>query len=105
MENLTYINNIVNTITVLDRETKIAIANRLLMRLEQSKDITRWQFWDRYAVSEQAEAIMEHEISEDGLDIIMQKLSDNWNQVSASTPETDALTYEIGKINDSKSNS
>jgi hypothetical protein len=56
-------------------------------------------------VAEQAESILEHEISEEGLDIIMTKLSAQWNQVSASTPETEALTYEIGKINDSKNNS
>lgn len=99
------INSTVNAIMAMDLDLRLSIAHRLLMKLEGNKDITRWQFWDRLSVAEQAESIMEHDISEEGLDIIMQKLSDNWNQVSASTPETEALTYEIGKINDSKNNS
>jgi hypothetical protein len=99
------INSTVNAIMAMELDLRLSIAHRLLMKLEGNKDITRWQFWDRLSVAEQAESIMEHDISEEGLDIIMQKLSDNWNQVSASTPETEALTYEIGKINDSKNNS
>ena len=105
MDRLSYINNTVNSILALDLDLRVSIAHRLMMKLEEKKDVTRWQFWDRLAVAEQAESILEHEISEEGLDIIMQKLSDKWNQVSASTPETEALTYELGKITDSKNNS
>lgn len=105
MDRISFINNTVNSITALDSDMRIAIAHRLLMKLEEKKDVTRWQFWDRFAVGEQAEEILEHEISQDGLDMIMGKLSDQWNQVSASTPETDALTHEIGKIIESKNNS
>lgn len=105
MDRITTINSKVKEILELDSELRIAIAHRLLMKLEEKKDITRWQFWDRFAVGEQAEEILEHEVSQEGLDIIMTKLSDKWNQVSASTPETDALTYEIGKITESKDNS
>jgi|GWRWMinimDraft_5_1066013.scaffolds.fasta_scaffold24278_4 hypothetical protein len=105
MDRLSYINNTVNSILALDLDLRVSIAHRLMMKLEEKKDVTRWQFWDRLAVAEQAESILEHEISEEGLDIIMQKLSDKWNQVSASTPETEALTYELGKLNDSKNNS
>ena len=105
MDRISYINNTVNSILALDLDLRVSIAHRLMMKLEEKKDVTRWQFWDRLAVAEQAESILEHEISEEGLDIIMQKLSDKWNQVSASTPETEALTYELGKLNDSKNNS
>jgi hypothetical protein len=105
MDRLSYINNTVNSILALDLDLRVSIAHRLMMKLEEKKDVTRWQFWDRLAVAEQAESILEYEISEEGLDIIMQKLSDKWNQVSASTPETEALTYELGKLNDSKNNS
>lgn len=105
MNRISYINNTVESILALDSDLRISIAHRLLMKLEEKKDITRWQFWDRYSVREQAEEIVEHEISQEGLDIIMGKLSDKWNQVSASTPETDALTYEIAKITESKNNS
>jgi hypothetical protein len=105
MDRISYINNTVESILALDSDLRISIAHRLLMKLEEKKDITRWQFWDRFAVSEQAEEIAEHEISQEGLDIIMGKLSDKWNQVSASTPETEALTYEIAKITESKNNS
>lgn len=105
MDRISYINNTVESILALDSDLRISIAHRLLMKLEEKKDITRWQFWDRFSVAEQAEEILEHEISQEGLDIIMGKLSAKWNQVSASTPETDALTYEIGKIAESKDNS
>lgn len=105
MDRISYINNMVNTILSLDSDMRIAIAHRLLMKLEKKKDITRWQFWDRFAVGEQAEEILEHEITQEGLDIIMGKLSDKWNQVSASTTETEDLTYEIAKITESKNNS
>jgi hypothetical protein len=105
MDRLSYINNTVESILALDSDLRLSIAHRLLMKLEEKKDITRWQFWDRFAVAEQAESILEGGITEEGLDIIMQKLSDKWNQVSASTPETEALTYELGKLNDSKNNS
>ena len=105
MNRISYINNTVESILALDSDLRISIAHRLLMKLEEKKDITRWQFWDRYSVREQAEEIAEHEINQEGLDIIMGKLSDKWNQVSASTPETDALTYEIAKITESKNNS
>lgn len=105
MDRISYINNTVESILALDSDLRISIAHRLLMKLEEKKDITRWQFWDRFAVGEQAEEMLEHEVSQEGLDIIMTKLSDKWNQVSASTPETDALTYEIGKITESKNNS
>ena len=105
MDRISRITKTVDSILALESDLRISIAHRLLMKLEEKKDITRWQFWDRFAVAEQAESILEHEISEEGLDIIMQKLSDKWNQVSASTPETEALTYEIGKLNDSKNNS
>lgn len=105
MDRISYINNTVDSILALDSDLRISIAHRLLMKLEEKKDITRWQFWDRHSVCEQAEEIAEHEISQEGLDIIMGKLSDKWNQVSASTPETNALTYEIAKINESKNNS
>jgi hypothetical protein len=105
MDRISYINNTVNSILALDTDLRISIAHRLLMKLEERKDITRWQFWDRFAVAEQAESILESNITEEGLDIIMTKLSAKWNQVSASTPETEALTYEIGKITDSKNNS
>jgi hypothetical protein len=105
MDRLSYINNTVESILALDSDLRVSIAHRLLMKLEEKKDITRWQFWDRFSVAEQAESIIEGEITEEGLDIIMTKLSAKWNQVSASTPETEALTYEIGKITDSKNNS
>jgi hypothetical protein len=105
MDRISRIIKTVDSILELDSDLRISIAHRLLMKLEERKDITRWQFWDRFAVAEQAESMLEHEITDEGLDILMQKLSDNWNQVSASTPETEALTYEIGKINDSKNNS
>jgi hypothetical protein len=105
MDRISRIIKTVDSILALDSDIRVSIAHRLLMKLEEKKDITRWQFWDRFAVAEQAESILEHEISEEGLDIIMTKLSAQWNQVSASTPETEALTYEIGKLNDSKNNS
>ena len=105
MDRISRITKTVDSILALDSDLRVSIAHRLLMKLEEKKDITRWQFWDRFAVAEQAESILEHEISEEGLDIIMTKLSAQWNQVSASTQETEALTYVIGKINDSKNNS
>lgn len=97
-DRLAYINGTVDSILSLDSELRLSIAHCLMVRLEANKDITRWQFWSRYAVAEQAESIVEHKISNEGLDIIMQKLSEKWNEVSSSTQETDSITYEIAKV-------
>ena len=103
MDRLALINNTVNSILALDSEMRIAIAHRLLMKLEEKKDITRWEFWDRFSVKEHGSDMAEAELSEEQVDQIMVNLNYDWNNprdsIRGTDDFTDALGRAIGKDN------
>jgi hypothetical protein len=92
MDKIAFINYTVNAITAMDSETRIAIAHRLLAKLEEKKDVTRWQFWDRYSVKEHGEEMAERTLTDEDINGIMDELSEDWNSTQTSLLETDAFT-------------
>ena len=92
-----YINSVVNSILVLPSDTRIAIAQCLLVELEEKKDITRWNFWERQSVKEHSEEIAEEELSEEQVDQIMDNLNTEWNHVSVSVNGTDDFTDALDR--------
>jgi hypothetical protein len=89
MDKIAFINYTVNAITAMDSETRIAIAHRLLAKLEEKKDVTRWQFWDRYSVKEHGEEMAERTLSDDEVNAIMDGISQEWSSLSVSLQQTD----------------
>ena len=97
MKRTELINSTVKTISALDYDMRIAIAQCLLVELEAKKDITRWQFWERESVKEHGEEIAEKELSEKQVDKIMINLNAEWNDASVSINGTDVFTYAVGR--------
>ena len=91
----TYINNVVNSILVLNSDTRIAIAHRLLMGLEEKKDITRWQFWDRQSVKEHGQELADRTLTDTEVTDIMDALTKDWNASVTSLQETDIFTEVV----------
>ena len=92
-----FIENITDTIMSMDSETRIEVANTLLIKLEHSKDITRWQFWDRVSVKDHAEELAERELDTITVNSIMDKLNSDWNTPRFSLRDTDAFTEAVNK--------
>lgn len=84
----------------LDFDTRIAIAHRLLSQLGDKQEITRWQFWDRIAVKEQAEEIADRTLSDEEVDGVMHRLTIGWDAISGKETEnlTDAIKDALEKI-------
>lgn len=95
MDRLTKINSAVKSITELDFDLRVSIAHRLLMKLEEKKDITRWAFWDRVSVKEHAEELAEKSLSEQQVDAIMVQLNKDWNNLDLSVRDTNSFTKSV----------
>lgn len=95
MDRLSKINSAVNSITELDFDLRVSIAHRLLMKLEEKKDITRWAFWDRVSVKEHAEELSEKNLSEKQVDALMANLNEGWNKLDSSLRDTDSFTKSV----------
>lgn len=97
MDRLTIINNKVKEILELNSDLRISIAHRLLMKLEDKKDITRWEFWDRHSVKEHGEDLTEKELTEEQVDKMMEYLNEDWNKPRFSVQSTEAFTEALGR--------
>lgn len=97
MDELSFIRNTVNAIVAMDSKTRIAIVHNLLMKLEDKRDITRWQFWDRYSVKEHGEDLAERTLTDIEVDDIMENLNTEWNKPSFSVRDTEAFTEAVNK--------
>jgi hypothetical protein len=95
MDKIALIGHTVRAIMAMDSDTRIGIANRLLRSLEEKKEVTRWQFWDRYSVKEHGEEMAERALTEAEVDTIMDELSSEWNSTQTSLNETDAFTEVV----------
>lgn len=98
MDRLAHINATVNAITALDFDLRVSIAHRLLMKLEEKKDITRWEFWDREQVREHGSEIADAHLSDEQVDKIMESLNYDWNNPRTSIRSTEVFTDALGKV-------
>lgn len=97
MDRLSTINAKVKEILELNSDLRISIAHRLMMKLEEKKDITRWEFWDRVSVKEHGEDIADKGLSEEQVDKMMEFLNEDWNKPRFSVQSTEAFTEALGR--------